>query len=269
MNKKVLAILVAGAICIGAAGCAQTDPKPTSSAAEGAVTTSALASTEPAPKTDPAEGSLNTIVATATGEVSVAPDVAYVEIGMRTENASATAAQNENDKQMKNILSAVKSVGISESEITTSNYSVVPEYDYSSSKRITKGYVAVNTARVTINDITKVGATLEAANKAGANEVGDIYFSIKERNAAYDNALDMAIKAARARAEVMAEAAGVKLGGLVRVQQGTYTAPVLRSNVVAQYDMEAKSEQSADAGSGVSSGELKVSAEASIEFEIK
>lgn len=271
-KKVALSVL---AICISATATAcsskQDDPaattEPLASSSMPMITAAPPADT-PAPKTQPASDADNTIIATATGEYYIAPDVAYISVGMRSTGSSAEQVQKTNDEAMTKVLSEIKKAGIAEEDIKTNQYSVYPEYNYSSSTRIIKGYVAVNTASVTINDISRVGAVLEAANKSGANEIGDISFSVKDRDSAYDRALEAAIRTARQRAEVMAGAAGVEIGGLVQVSEKGYSSPY----VYRAYESAASSEAEMDNAAydaGISVGEMKITATAQVVFEIK
>lgn len=267
MKKALLAIILVMAMITGV-GCTKPEDEGVQGQATGQpISADALPSIEPAPSTQPASSQSNIITANATGEYYVTPDVAYVTIGMTTSGESADEVQKTNDNAMKGILDAIKNQGVAESDIRTAEYSVYPEYNYSGSRTIIKGYTAVNRAMVTINDVSKIGTVLEAANKAGANDIGNISLSVKDRNSAYDIALADAIKAARNRAQVMADASGVKLGGLVSVTDSGYSTPYLERS----YDMMAgmsTDDSGTSSAAGISTGELKITATAVVIFEI-
>lgn len=271
MKRLLLSLLIITTM-LGVTACSQKDADATASPALTIAPSSGhvnnLPAIEPAPSTEPAAGSTNTIIATAIGEYNVAPDVAYVNIGMTTSGSSAEEVQKINDENMSKVLEAIKNAGIADNEISTSDYSVYPEYNYASTRQTIKGFVAVNRATITINDINNVGKVLQAAHNAGANDIGNISFSIKNRNEAYNAALSGAIQAARSRAQVMADAAGVQLGGLVQVSETSYSTPYVQRSY-SNYVGEAEPQAADSTASSISTGELKINANATVVFEIK
>jgi uncharacterized protein YggE len=194
------------------------------------------------------------------GSVSVKPDVATISLGVETMDADAAKARKANDTAMAKVLTAVKAFGVADDDIKTSNYSIYPRYDEKGQK-IT-GYTVANTVSVKVKNLDKLGEMLEAAGAAGANTAGGIGFDVQDRTAAYNEALAQAMEKARARAEIMAKACGVKLGRVLTINESSsYSGPV--------YESDEKRNLALAAGEvPVSSGQMEVTATVSVVYEI-
>ncbi len=157
----------------------------------------------------------------ATGHAAQAPDRASVSAGVVTQAPTAGAAMRENARQMNAVFKALKAAGIVERNITTSQMSLQPQYDYQNRKapRIT-GYEVRNTLSAMSDDLDKVGPMLDALVSAGVNNIGGINFSIKDAKSARAKARMDAIALARTKAENMAKAAGVRLGKVLEIREG-------------------------------------------------
>ncbi|HOQ17165.1 MAG TPA: SIMPL domain-containing protein [Defluviitaleaceae bacterium] len=170
-----------------------------------------------------AETGINKITVRGEGVIKVKPDMAYITLGVRTENKDAKQAQKENANKMNQVIAAVKNMGIDEKDIQTSGYSVYPQYDYESKtgERIV-GYTVTNTISVTVRDISKVGELLDLAVKEGANLSGGIQFSVSDTEKYYNEALKQAIKNAQGKAAAIGEALGVVIKAPVSVVETSY-----------------------------------------------
>lgn len=163
---------------------------------------------------------------TASAEVRRAPDKATVSAGVITESRKSTEASAENAAKMSAIYHALQQAGIARSDIETSRYSLNPEYDYENKRkpRIV-GYTANNFVTVTTTDLSKVGAIIDALSNAGANNISRVQFALSDPDSAEAEALDKAIKKARAKAQAIANSAGVSLGELqsLTINGGRYS----------------------------------------------
>ncbi len=193
------------------------------------------------------------------GSVTVKPDVATATLGVETTNADASKARKANNEAMDKVLKAVKAFGIAEDDITTTNFNIYPVYDEKGQK-IT-GYRVTNTVSVRVKDLAKLGQVLTAATDAGANSSYGISFDVLDRTQAYNDALKQAMEKARARADVMATALGVKVGNVRTINESSsYSGPTY---AVAEAAMDSK------AGAvPVQSGTLEVTASVSVVYEI-
>ncbi len=166
---------------------------------------------------------------TVTGEatIAVAPDAAMIRIGVSSQDKTAREASDANAKQMTAVLAAIKSNGIAERDIQTSQLSLQPQYDpnKSGTARLT-GFQASNQVTVRIRDIGKLAAILDSAIAAGANEMSGIEFVVSEQSKLLDRARDDAIADAHRKAELYAKAAGARLGHVVAIsEEGSAPTP--------------------------------------------
>lgn len=152
-----------------------------------------------------------TMTVNGEGQVTARPNQAKLTLGVVTEHTSAEAAQQENAEISNRVIEALKQIGIDESEIRTTVYSVQPRYDYNEGKSILRGYEVEHLLEVTIKDISKVGIVYDLAIKNGANRSSGIQFQLTDTNLYYREALKRAIENARGKAETMAQTIGATL----------------------------------------------------------
>ncbi|MBI3158436.1 MAG: SIMPL domain-containing protein [Chloroflexi bacterium] len=213
--------------------------------------------------TTPAE-TPRTISVNGTGAITLTPDMATIQIGVNTENASAERAVAQNNQQADAIRAALDGFGIAAEDIQTSNFSIYPRQDYDINGQITGvSYVVQNTVTVTIRDLENFGRVLDAVVQAGANNIYGISFDVADREAAYAQALEAAMQNARARAEILAAAGGVTLG---EVQ--TVNAYVGGGGVVQPY-AEVRALDAAGGAVPVAPGTLEITLDVQVTFEIK
>ena len=163
--------------------------------------------------------------ANGTGEVMVTPDIAVVTIGVTSQAAEASAALAANSADLAKAIAAIRAAGVADKDIATSGFSIDPVYEQADNQPSDRppaivGYRVTNQVRVTIRDIAKSGDLLDAVVTAGANRVSGIAFDISDRKTAANEAIRAAIADARAKAELMADAAGLRL---VRILSSTPT----------------------------------------------
>ena len=155
------------------------------------------------------------IQVSATGKVNMAPDMATVSAGVVTQGQTAREAMFGNATKMTRAFEELEAAGIEKKHITTSQLSLQPRYNRQN-RQAPKidGYDARNTVSAKTYDLDNVGAMLDALVKAGVNNINGVQFSIKDSKSAKNKAREDAIREAKAKAEAMAAAAGVKLGKL-------------------------------------------------------
>ncbi len=203
------------------------------------------------------------ITVTGQGQVKGKPDVAYLTLGVRTFAPTAREAMSQNSAAMAAVIAKLEAVGIAKKDLQTGSINLYPQTkpvksDQPESEQIV-GYWANNSLNVTINDVTKVGEVLDAAIAAGANTAGGIRFGVKDEAKLRDEALKEAVKAARAKADLMATGLGIKVTGVVSVTEEGYSGPV----PVARYEVAAAKDTS---GVPVEAGELTFSATVRVTF---
>ncbi len=162
----------------------------------------------------------------ATGHAAQAPDQAKVSAGVVTQAPTAGDAMRQNAAQMTSAFAALKRAGIEARNITTSQMSLQPQYDYQNRKapRIT-GYEVRNTVTAKTYNLEEVGPMLDALVSAGVNNINGVTFSIKDSKSAKAKARLDAIAQAREKAENMAKAAGVRLGKVLEIRENSSMRP--------------------------------------------
>ena len=149
------------------------------------------------------------ITVNASGDVETTPDRAALELGVQTNAANAEDALSQNAERLRRVIDALRKAGVAKGDLRTSNVSLWPQDDPDGTT--VTGYQAQNTVAVEL-DVAKAGAAIDAAVAAGANVVGGPSLSVGERDILYRKALEKAVEVARAKAEAIADAAGVKVG---------------------------------------------------------
>jgi uncharacterized protein YggE len=200
-----------------------------------------------------------------TGTVSLSPDIAYIYLGVHSENPSASEAVSSNNAQTQKVIDSLKKLGIDEKDILTTNFSIWPSTQYSP-EGIQTGttYVVDNTVYVTIRDLAKLGDLLDSVLKAGANTVNSIQFDVADKTEALKQARDEAVKSAQTQAQELATVAGVTLGGVQNI--GFYDSI---PSPVAAGGKGGGGGMAADVSVPIQPGQLTLTVTVSMTYEIK
>ncbi len=159
--------------------------------------------------------------ATAEATVSARPDRAQVQIGVVTQAATAQAAAADNARQLDAVLAALRKVMGTDAAIRTVGYSVRPEMRYpreGGTPTIT-GYTASNTVEATVDDLQVLPRIIDTATQFGANAVQSLRFMLKDEKPLRVQALRQAALEARAKAQAMAAALGLKVVRVLTVEE--------------------------------------------------
>jgi uncharacterized protein YggE len=167
------------------------------------------------------------IVTSGTGEAQITPDRARIDLAVETRGATAALAASENARLSTAVLTRLRTLGLTDAQLGTWGYNVQPEYDYSRADNRPRviGYVARNTVRADVRQVAQVGPVIDAAVAAGANNIGALDFYSSNLDQARATALAQAVEKARADAQVMAAAAGGRLGTLIELSSSSYAQP--------------------------------------------
>jgi uncharacterized protein YggE len=160
--------------------------------------------------------------------VQAQPDTAIVTVSIVTQSKRAIDAQQENAAKSDAVVRALKAAAGAGAEVKTSGYSLQPQRVYRENQPPTiTGYEARNSVTVTLSDLTKVGAVIDATAQAGANDIAGISFTLRRDRPARDEALARATQEAMGKARVVAQALGGRLVRIVEVQEdGTMRPPI-------------------------------------------
>lgn len=205
---------------------------------------------------------------TGIGEVLAQPDMATISLGVVSEAETAGDALARNSDIMAKLVASLKADGIASRDLQTSGFSVQPNFVYpdrnrgeTGEPRIT-GYTVRNMLSVRVRDLARTGEFLDRMVSLGSNSVNNISFSVADPGPVEDSARQAAVTDARARAELYAAAAGLKLGRIVLISepQAVSRPPV---NIRARASLEAAS------AVPVQAGELTFRAQVNIVWEIE
>ena len=167
----------------------------------------------------------DTITIGGEGKVTAIPDIAAIEIGVSTEKTDVASAQKENTTKMNAVTKKVKDLGVDEKDIQTTQYNIYPQYDYTNNRQQLRGYQIAQNVRIKIRDLSKIGAILEAATSAGANQVSGVSFTIDDPEKLRQEAREKALDNAREKAKALAGRADVKLGKIVSFSESDSGTP--------------------------------------------
>ena len=200
------------------------------------------------------------IVTTGDATVFVEPDLATISVGATVQADTAGNAQAQLADRIAKILAAAKAFGIPDSDVETSSYSIQPNYVYQEREapRIS-GYQAQQLVTVTLRDISRAGAALDALVRDTGATNANIGFSLDDAKAAQAEARKLAIEDARAKAQAMAGAAGVGLGRVIAISDQSVGIP---------FKGRMELQVGAAADTQIPVGDLQIAVQVLMQFEI-
>lgn len=157
----------------------------------------------------------------ATGEVTRIPDIARIGAGVVTTATTATAALEQNARQMASVRQALRRAGIADRDIQTSAINLNPDYrhDERGGNPQLIGYRASNEVIVRFRDIANTGKILDALVGQGANQINGPMLTIDKPEEALDEARIAALATARSRAQLYARASGKRVGKILSISE--------------------------------------------------
>jgi hypothetical protein len=159
------------------------------------------------------------IVTTGEGVVKQAPDRAWVSIAAESRARTAPEAQRLNTDAMTAVIEKIKASGIAADAIQTTGYNLQPEFDYANGKQTLRGYVARNQVQVRVDTLAKTGDVIAASVATGATNVSGVRFDLKDRETVEREALRLAVRDARRRADAAASGGGVQIDRILRIDE--------------------------------------------------
>jgi uncharacterized protein YggE len=197
---------------------------------------------------------------TGSGQALLTPDIAYVTIGVHTEDKNASEAVDANNTQAQAVSTALREFGIAARDIRTTNFSIYPQQQFDDRGQV-EGitYVVDNSVYVTVRDLTKVGDLLDTAVQAGANSISGIQFDVADKANALTDAREAAVTNAQEIAEELADAANVTLGPVQSIT-------LYGSTPMPMFDARAAVLESAVP---ISPGQLNITVEVQMVFQIQ
>jgi uncharacterized protein YggE len=203
-----------------------------------------------------------TITVTGTGLVTLTPDIAYISIGVHSQDASASVATTDNNSKAQAVINSIKGFGVEAKDIQTTNFSIYPQQQYDTTGKVTGIiYMVDNTVYVTVRDLTKLGDMLDGTVRAGANNISNISFDVADKSAALSQARLAAVAEARKQADELTGATGVSLGDVQTISYNDSTPPM-----AVQYS---RADTLSASSVPVQAGSMQISTTVSIVYTIK
>lgn len=203
-----------------------------------------------------ADAAQRSITVSGTGVVEAASDTAVISLSVQTLSADAKNAAKENADTMAAVRNAVIAAGADADGIKTENYSIYPQNSYDKNGKIKDtSYQCTNSMQITVSDLSKTATVMDAAVKAGANQVSSVEFTVKDPAAYQDKALQLAAQDALRRAQVLASAVGSTAGRVISVNVDNYSVVPYR---VANLKMSAAADTATPLDPGKSKTESRV-----------
>lgn len=211
-----------------------------------------------------------TVTVSAVGRVAREPDRAVLLLAVESFATTAREAAAANARKMDALLAALRRLGLGEDDVRTVSYQLNPEYEFSPAEPRRQpeqrlvGYRAVNTVSVTIDEVDRVGAVIDAAVDAGADRVTGLSFQLRDPEAARREALREAVAKANAEAEALAAALGRRLGPALTVTTGGRFPPP----IPVAYDMRVRAAEMA-VPTPIEPGTLDVEAAVTVVYRLE
>lgn len=211
----------------------------------------------------PLDGTL--LEVSAQGHSDRVPDLATIQAGVVTEAPSAAAAMQANAERMRGVLAALRGAGVAERDIRTSNIALNPQYRHVQNRApMITGYQATNQVTVRFRDVAKAGPILDALVGAGANSIEGPNLSVEKPEPALDEARTSAVAQARARAELYAKAAGLRVDRILAISESGSMAPPMPMNF-----RMANAEAAVQADTAIVPGEQRLTVNVTVRFVLK
>ena len=170
------------------------------------------------------DGPTRSITASGLGSVTTVPDRAHFSFGVQAQSRTASQALEAADAQLSRVVAALRAAGIAQADIQTEQISLSPRTSEDGVQIV--GYTAVSSVSVRVRNLDRAGPVVDEAVAAGANQVYGPSLTRSDQAAVYRSALRAAYADARAKAEALADAAGVTLGAMTSTVEGGGSAPM-------------------------------------------
>ncbi len=209
-----------------------------------------------------------TVTVTGSGETLVPADTAIVSVGVNVRRPAAPLAQSAANEVIAAIRAALTAAGFSEEDVNTGFINLYGVYDYTKDVEEIVAYNASSTLAVKVTDMTRVGEVIDLAFGAGANTLDYVTFSVSDQTAAREASLKAAVADAKAKAAILAEAAGMGELEVVSIQEGSVYSFDSGVNNFSRKVAGAETEEM-DYATVVQAAKIGVSATVTITFRVK
>ena len=209
---------------------------------------------------------MSSIRVTGDARVTAKPDRVQIDVGVTTRAALSQDAASQNARELEAVLAAVRKAAGPTAVLRTISYSLTPNYRNrpKEGEPTIEGYTALNVVQVQLDDLTRIGAVIDAATQSGANRVQGIQFTLRDQDTVRAQALREAATRARAEVDVLAAALGVKVLRILSVEESSPRFAPVRVYGGAARAMNAEAAPQTQ----VESGTLDVTADVTLSVEV-
>ena len=205
------------------------------------------------------------ITVNGSGEIRISADTAVISLGVSARDPDVLTAQQKVNTAIAAIREALIGHGVKEENINTEYISIYALYDYTNDREQLTAYNAGSTLAVTVTEMDSVGALIDLSFASGANTLNNISFYASNTEEAKAEALKAAVENARKKAEILAEASGLKITGVRMITEDGVSSYTNSAGNARYKDMGAGTEGSAD--TVVQAAKLILSASVTVTFE--
>jgi len=210
---------------------------------------------------------------TVNGEAVVyaKPDKVVIHFGIETWDNSIMIAKKKNNEIMNRAVAAIKECGIPQKEIQTDYLSVEPRYKTDYQKKNFLGYFVSNTMAVTVTDPDKLEELVERLLAAGIENIEGIDFQVTAFKQFREQARELALKAAKEKAEKMAAVLGRAIGAATQISEGYGGWSGWRGNrqAMSQNVIQEVPDGGGEAPGTIALGKISIRANVTVVFELK
>jgi uncharacterized protein len=173
------------------------------------------------------ETQIKTINVSGQGKVSVVPDIAYIQLGVQTQDNSVKQAQAKNAEALQKVYDALEKEHINKEDIQTVSFYVNPIYTWDQNKQVFQGYQVEHLLRITDRDLADIGQLLDLATQSGANRIDNIQYDTEKREQYELKALDLAMDDADQKADHLAKKIGQSIQSIINIHENSgYSGPI-------------------------------------------
>ena len=207
---------------------------------------------------------------TGSGTVYAKADIANITVGLKTETKKTAAdATAESTKKMEAIIKSLKDLGIDEKDIKTTNYNLSPVYNWTEKQgQVLTGYEVSQNVGVKVRDLSKIGDVIAKTTEQGANQIGNVSFTIDDEYALKNQARELAITKAKEKAALIAQQTGMKLGEVKSVYESADNVVPVAAYTNAKMEMSAGAGIALDAPT-IQTGQNEIKVDATLVYEVK
>ncbi|MDD3285560.1 MAG: SIMPL domain-containing protein [Patescibacteria group bacterium] len=205
------------------------------------------------------------------GTVYAKADIANITVGLRTDvKKTAAEATKESTEKMNAIISSIKDLGIEEKDIKTTDYSLNPIYNWIDGRgQVLQGYQVSQNVSVKVRDLDKIGDVIAKTTEQGANQIGNVSFTIDDEYDLKNQARELAIQKAKEKAAMMAEQTGMKLGRIKGVYESADIATPVPMYANAKLMLDESAAGLSLESANIQTGQNEIRVEVTLTYEVK